>query len=125
MTPDSQLVNAPDAPVTFINIFEIAAEHLDAFIARWEQRAALMSAKPGFLDSRLHRARSSQTRFQLVNISHWQSLEAYEAAGSDPAFQQHTRAARENSQTPVTSSPGLYDIAADYSAATAETGQPT
>ena len=25
---------------------------------------------PGFLDSRLHRALSSQTRFQIVNVAH-------------------------------------------------------
>jgi hypothetical protein len=42
-----------------------------ALIAGGEQRAALMSTKSGFIDSRLHRARSSETRFQLVNVSHW------------------------------------------------------
>ncbi|MET7795559.1 antibiotic biosynthesis monooxygenase family protein [Streptomyces decoyicus] len=116
MPMDSQPVNAPDSSVTFINIFEIAAEHVDAFVTQWEQRAALLSTKPGFLDSQLHRARSSQSRFQLVNVSHWESQEAWEAATADTEFQERTRAAREAPQTPITSSPGLYDVAAEFSA---------
>ncbi|WP_431042236.1 antibiotic biosynthesis monooxygenase family protein [Streptomyces sp. P1-3] len=114
MTIESQPVNAPGSSVTFINIFEVAAEHLDAFIAQWEQRAALMSTKPGFLDSRLHRARSSETRFQLVNVSHWESREAWEAATADTEFRERTRAAGEDPQTPITSSPGLYDVAVEF-----------
>ncbi|MFE0098974.1 antibiotic biosynthesis monooxygenase family protein [Streptomyces sp. NPDC059009] len=108
------------APVTFINVFDIAADQLDAFIVQWERRAALMSAKPGFLDSRLHRARSSQTRFQLVNVSHWESQEAWEAGTADSEFRARTHAARTDPHTPVTSSPGLYDIAAEFIAGAAE-----
>ncbi|MEV0368897.1 antibiotic biosynthesis monooxygenase family protein [Streptomyces sp. NPDC050636] len=120
MTIDSQPVNAPGSSVTFINIFEVASEQLDAFVAQWEQRAALMSTKSGFLDSRLHRARSSETRFQLVNVSHWESREAWEAATADTEFRERTRAAREDPQTPITSNPGLYDVAAEFSAVAAE-----
>ncbi|MFF4606917.1 antibiotic biosynthesis monooxygenase family protein [Streptomyces sp. NPDC001339] len=116
MTMDSRPVNAPESSVTFINIFDIAADQVDAFVTQWEQRAALMKTKPGFLDSRLHRACSSQTRFQLVNVSHWESQEAWEAATADTEFQERTRAAREDVQTPITSSPGLYDVAVEFSA---------
>ncbi|MGW9176875.1 antibiotic biosynthesis monooxygenase family protein [Streptomyces decoyicus] len=116
MTTDSQPVNAPGSSVTFINIFEVSAEHLDSFIAQWEQRAALMSTKSGFLDSRLHRARSSETRFQLVNVSHWESQEAWEAATADPEFRQRTQAAQDDPQTQIASSRGLYDIAVEFSA---------
>ena len=49
---------ANHAPVTLINIFEMPTEHVEAFIAGWRERAALMSSKPGFLDARLHRAMS-------------------------------------------------------------------
>ncbi|MGW2635185.1 antibiotic biosynthesis monooxygenase family protein [Streptomyces chattanoogensis] len=120
MTTDSQPANLPGTAVTFINIFEISAEHLDAFIAQWEQRATLMSNKPGFIDSRLHRARSTETRFQLVNVAHWESREAWEAATADPEFGNRTRAAQDDPQTQITSSPGLYDIAVEFSAAGAE-----
>ncbi|MFF0483022.1 hypothetical protein [Streptomyces sp. NPDC004435] len=43
MTAESRPENTS---VTFINIFEISAEHVDAFVAQWEQRAALLSTKP-------------------------------------------------------------------------------
>ena len=43
---------ANDAPVTLINVFEMPTEHVEAFIAVWRERAALMSSKPGFLDAR-------------------------------------------------------------------------
>ncbi|MEV6202700.1 FAD-binding protein [Streptomyces sp. NPDC051771] len=108
-------VDTPGSSVTFINVFEVSAEHLDAFVAQWEQRAALMSTKPGFLDSRLHRARSSSTRFQLVNVAHWESREAWEAATSDDDFRRRTRAAQNDPQAQITSSPGLYDVAVEFS----------
>ncbi|MGI5346842.1 antibiotic biosynthesis monooxygenase family protein [Streptomyces sp. CA-250714] len=123
MTTESQSANAPTSSVTFINVFEVPADQLDAFVAQWEQRAALMAGKPGFLDSRLHRARSDETRFQLVNVSHWESQEAWQAATADPEFQQRTRAARQDAPTPITSSTGLYDVAAEFFAATAEPGR--
>ncbi|KUH38779.1 MULTISPECIES: antibiotic biosynthesis monooxygenase family protein [Streptomyces] len=118
MALDNPSVTAPGTSVTFINVFEITAEHLDAFVARWEERAALMSAKPGFLDSRLHRARSSENRFQLVNVAHWESQEAWEAATADTLFRERTEAARDDATTPITSSAGLYDVAVEFRAVT-------
>jgi hypothetical protein len=56
-------------PVTFINIFEVPVEQIDAFIAQWRERAKIMSTAPGFHHSRLHRALSSRTRFQIVRTS--------------------------------------------------------
>src|SRR5262249_55733065 len=84
---------ANNSPVTLINVFEVPTEHVEVFIAGWRQRAALMSTKPGFVDTRLHRALSPQTRFQLVNVAHWESREAMEAATADPEFQQRISAA--------------------------------
>ncbi|MER7050907.1 antibiotic biosynthesis monooxygenase family protein [Streptomyces sp. NPDC000351] len=117
MTTHHRPAHVPGTAVTFINIFEIPADHLDAFITEWEQRAALMSTKPGFIDSRLHRAHRSETRFQLVNVSHWTSREAWEAGTADPEFRKRTRAVQEDSRVLVTSSRGLYDVAAEFSAA--------
>ncbi|MGW6564934.1 antibiotic biosynthesis monooxygenase family protein [Streptomyces sp. NPDC054975] len=114
MTKDSRPANEPGNAVTFINIFEISAEHVDAFTAQWEQRAALMSSKCGFIDSRLLRARSSKTRFQLVNVSHWESREAWEAATVDPEFHQRAQAAQDDLQTRITPNAGLYDVAVEF-----------
>ena len=92
---------ANNSPVTLINVFEVPAEHVDVFIAQWRERAALMSTKPGFLDSRLHRALSSQARFQLVNVARWESSEAWQAATADTEFQERISAVTANPQVPI------------------------
>lgn len=113
MSHDSQPAN--DSPVTLINVFEVPTEHVDVFIAQWRERAALMRTKPGFLDTRLHRALSSQTRFQLVNVAHWESREAWQAATADPEFQQRASAATADPRVPISAHPALYQVAVEFS----------
>jgi heme-degrading monooxygenase HmoA len=105
---------ANDPPVTLINVFEVPTEHVDAFIAGWAERAALMSTKPGFLDTRLHRALSPQTRFQLVNVARWETPEALHAATADPEFQQRISAAVADPQLPISANPALYQVAVEF-----------
>jgi len=112
MTHASQPAN--DSPVTLINVFEVPAEHVDAFIAGWAERAALMGTKPGFLDTRLHRALSPQTRFQLVNVAHWETPEAMHAATADPEFQQRISAAVADPQILISANPALYQVAVEF-----------
>jgi heme oxygenase (mycobilin-producing) len=69
-----------DGPITLINIFEVRAGQVEEFIAQWRGRAESMAAAPGFRDAKLHRAVSSQARFQLVNVAHWDSQADLEAA---------------------------------------------
>jgi heme-degrading monooxygenase HmoA len=102
-------------PVTLINVFEVQPEHVEAFIAQWRQRAALMGAKPGFLDYRLHRALSPESRFQLVTVAHWENREAYEAAMADDEFQARTKGVMNNPQLPVSAYPALYEVAVEFS----------
>lgn len=108
MNQDTQLVH--DSTVTLINVFEMHAEHVEAFIAQWRRRAALMSTKPGLLDYRLHRALSSESRFQLVTVAHWESREAYEAAIADSEFQARIKEVMDNPQLPFSSYPALYQV---------------
>jgi len=105
---------ATNSPVTLINVFEVPTEHVEVFIAGWRQRAALMSTKPGFVDTRLHRALSPQTRFQLVNVAHWESREAMEAATADPEFQQRISAAIADPRVPIAANPALYQVAVEF-----------
>jgi heme-degrading monooxygenase HmoA len=94
-----------------INVFEIPRDEIDAFIEGWAERAQIMSTYPGFRDSRLHRALSPHGRFQLVNVAHWDTPGDYEAARTDPAFQQSRMRLAE--QTPnVVSNVDLYRVAA-------------
>ncbi len=99
-------------PVTLVNVFEVPTEHVDVFIAQWRERAALMSTKPGFLDSRLHRALSSQTRFQIVNVAHWDSPQAWEAAAANPEFQERLRALADDTEVQISANPALYRVVA-------------
>jgi heme oxygenase (mycobilin-producing) len=112
MNQDSPQTN--DSPVTLINVFEVSAEHVDAFVAGWRERAALMSTKQGFLSTQLHHALSPQARFQLVNVARWESREAFEAATADTEFQERISAASSDPQVPISANPDLYRVVAGY-----------
>lgn len=96
--------------VTFVNAIELPAERIDEFVEQWCDRAALMRTAPGFRDVRLHRAILPDARFQLVNIAHWDSVEACEAAGSNPTVVASVDVAR----TFATAYPALYRVTAAY-----------
>jgi heme-degrading monooxygenase HmoA len=66
--------------VTLINAFSVPPEQDEAFVKSWKQVAGVLSAKPGYVDARLHRAIDAQARFRFVNVAHWESQEAYAAA---------------------------------------------
>jgi heme-degrading monooxygenase HmoA len=112
MSHDSPPTN--NSPVTLINVFEVPAGHVETFIAQWRERAALMSTKPGFLDTRLHRALSSESRFQLVNVAHWESAEALRTASADPEFQRRARAAAGDPRVPISANPAEYEVAVEF-----------
>jgi heme-degrading monooxygenase HmoA len=96
--------------VTFINVIELPAEEVDAFVEQWRERAKLMRDAPGFRDSRLHRAKLPDARFQLVNVAHWDSAEAWETAATNPAFQ----AALRGVSRAVAPNPAIYDVVVEY-----------
>ena len=103
---------AADQPVTLINIFEVAADDVDAFIERWQVRAGIMAAAPGFRDSRLHRAVASGTRFQVVNVAHWDSRADLEAAQSAPAFTASLKELGDDPTVRFTANPAVYEVVA-------------
>lgn len=103
----------PDTePVTLINVFEIPAELATAFIEGWTERARMMSTKPGFRDTKLHRALSPEGRFQLINVARWDNLEAYQAAHTDPEFRASINAVLRERR--VIANPQLYRVVAGY-----------
>ncbi len=56
---DKPLVNTvivDEAPITFIDAFDIPANQIDTFITQWEHRSRLMSSADGFISAELHRA---------------------------------------------------------------------
>jgi hypothetical protein len=105
---------AANSPVTLINVFEVPTEHVAVFGAQWRERAALMSTKPGFLDTRLHRALSPQTRFQPVNVAHRETREASRAATADTEVQVRINAATTDPRVPVSANAALCRAAAEF-----------
>jgi heme-degrading monooxygenase HmoA len=100
-------------PVTLINAFEIPVGQIDAFVEEWTERARIMSRYPGFRDAELHRALSPKGRFQLVNVSHWDSEQLYEAAHLDPEFLA-SRASVADHAPGAVAHPQLYLVVAGY-----------
>lgn len=101
-----------DDAVTLINTVEIPADQIDAFMASWAKRANVMSTLPGFRDYTLHRALLPDSRFQLVNVAHWDSPEAFEAAMTNPEFASLRQAAHQEMGFDVTADPALYRVVA-------------
>jgi heme-degrading monooxygenase HmoA len=75
-----------DGPITFINVFEIPVDEIDAFIAKWKERSRFITAADGFISAELHRAIDSEPRFKLINVTQWESLAHFEAATHAPDF---------------------------------------
>jgi heme-degrading monooxygenase HmoA len=105
---------ATSGPVTFINVFEVPVEQIETLIAHWRELAKVMSAARGFREARLHRALSSETRFQIINVANWESPKAWEAAVANPEFQEGLRALAEDTEVQITANPALYEVVVDY-----------
>ena len=93
-------------PVVLINPFEVPAGEEERFLALWRETAEQVKGQPGFLGTRLHRARHPDARFRFVNIALWESEEAFHEAF------RHVQIREE--QPGVRASPALYDVAAEY-----------
>jgi heme oxygenase (mycobilin-producing) len=105
---------ATGGPVTFINVFEVPVEQIETLIAHWRELAKIMSAAPGFREARLHRALSSQTRFQMINVANWDSPQTWETATANPEFQEGLRALTEDTEVQFSANPALYKVVVDY-----------
>jgi heme-degrading monooxygenase HmoA len=101
-----------DGPVVFLNIFEIPREDVGAFTAGWRERIALVDGAPGFRGAQLLEAVSEDERFQLVNVTQWDSREAQQAATSAPALRASVASSRSDERQRATPNPGFYRVAA-------------
>jgi heme-degrading monooxygenase HmoA len=100
-----------DEPVTFLNIFEIPREDVETFKSGWRDRVALVEGAPGFRGAELLEAVSSTERFQLVNVTRWDSEEAQRAATASPELQASVSAAQRDTRQRATPNPGFYRVA--------------
>jgi heme-degrading monooxygenase HmoA len=103
---------ADEAPITFINVFDIPPDEIDTFIAQWEQRSRLIASAEGFISAELHRAIDSKTRFQLINVAKWRSHADFEAATTAPQFKNELEAYASNPCSTWAPHRGIYRTAA-------------
>ena len=84
--PIQQQLGADETgPVVLVNVFTLDPVDETAFNDAWAKDAIYMKARPGFISTQLHRAVGPSPCY--FNYAVWESLEAFRAAFSDPAFQ--------------------------------------
>ncbi|MDQ4088864.1 MAG: antibiotic biosynthesis monooxygenase [Actinomycetota bacterium] len=72
-------------PVVLVNTFHVAPADVEALLSAWAEDAAYLKTKPGYIATQLHRGIGGSTTF--INLAVWESVSAFRAAFSDPAFQ--------------------------------------
>ncbi|MGA8139793.1 MAG: antibiotic biosynthesis monooxygenase family protein [Desulfobaccales bacterium] len=68
------------ANVVLINAFEIQKGREDECLKFWEKVAEFIKRQPGFISTKLHRTIIPGTRFPLINMAEWESVEHFEKA---------------------------------------------
>jgi len=106
------LIQNPENPFTFINVFEIPEEEIENFIEQWNERSKFMAEAPGFLGAELNRAITPETRFQLINIAKFESYLAFEKAISNPEYRAELGRLQNNPVGQMVANRGFYRTAA-------------
>ena len=68
------------AQCTAIVAYEVAAEDSERFLDSWDRAIGFLREQPGFNSTALHQAASANPDFRFVNISCWDSADAFRAA---------------------------------------------
>ena len=72
--------------VVLINAFEVPSGEDQSFLAGWERTHDFLLGQPGYRSSQLHKSTQSSADFRYVNVSVWDSEEAFRAATSRHEF---------------------------------------
>jgi heme-degrading monooxygenase HmoA len=86
-TPYPGQLKETAGPVTIINTFVAPEGKADEALAAWEDDAAYMKAKPGFISAQLYRGIGGSRVF--TNVAVWESTGHLAAAFGTPEFAQH------------------------------------
>jgi heme oxygenase (mycobilin-producing) len=88
--------------VRLIDVFAVAPDADEAFVAAWERGRDFVSSTEGFVAAALHRAVRSDVEFRFVAVTRFDSAEAGEQAARDPDFPDDT--------APFAVASGLYEV---------------
>ncbi|EFP4584412.1 hypothetical protein HX910_002233 [Salmonella enterica] len=76
----------PGAPFIFINLMEMTPKDATTFIADWKIRSQLTRQQAGSMNATLYRAVLPDERYSIINVSQWQSYNAFVDAQNDPTY---------------------------------------
>lgn len=71
---------------TVIVSYEVAHEDRERFLDSWDMANSFLKGQPGFLSTALHQAVSANPDFRFVNVSTWESDEAFRNATQSQDF---------------------------------------
>ena len=100
--PIFRQLEADQAPVVLVNIFQVAEADIPALLEAWTNDASWMKLQPGFISTQLHRGIAGST--VLMNYAVWESVAHFRAAFNHPAF----KAALEQYPSSAVASPHLF-----------------
>jgi heme-degrading monooxygenase HmoA len=73
---------------TAIVAYEVSNEDCELFMESWERANAFLQEQPGHISTTLHRACSANPDFRFVNISCWESADAFRDATQSEGFRE-------------------------------------
>lgn len=76
----------PEAPFVFINLMEMAQGDIGPFLADWASRSQLTRQQAGSMSATLYKTLLPDSRYQIINISQWQSYNAFVDAQNDATY---------------------------------------
>jgi heme-degrading monooxygenase HmoA len=75
-----------ESQCTAIVAYEVSAEDSERFLDSWERANAFLKEQPGLMSTALHRAESANPDFRFVNVSCWESADAFRSATQSQGF---------------------------------------
>ena len=74
--------------LTAIVAYEVAHEDRDRFLDSWEKANEFLKKQPGYVSTALHEAVSANPDFRFVNVSCWESDDAFRKATQSQHFRE-------------------------------------
>ncbi|HCL5074346.1 TPA: hypothetical protein N2F43_003679 [Salmonella enterica] len=79
-------ISNPEAPFVFINLMQMAQKDVAPFIADWKIRSQLTRQQAGSMGATLYKNQLPDSRYPIINISQWQSYNAFIDAQNDATY---------------------------------------
>jgi heme oxygenase (mycobilin-producing) len=78
----------PEDQCHAIVAYEVSEVDSERFLDSWERANAFLQEQPGHISTTLHRAASANPDFRFVNVSCWESADAFRAATQNLEFRE-------------------------------------